>query len=53
MEHSSALRVNSVRTKSNRWASIHKDDVKALGVVGKMGECSKGSLFDEPEPFSA
>ncbi len=39
--------------KIEEMASIHKDDVKILGVVGKMGECSKGSLFDEPEPFSA
>jgi hypothetical protein len=39
--------------KIEEMASIHKDDVKVLGVVGKMGEGSKGSLFNEPEPFSA
>jgi hypothetical protein len=32
-------------------APIHKDDVKAFVTVGKMSECSKGSLFNEAESF--
>src|SRR5579864_552748 len=33
--------------------AIDKDDLKARGTVCKMGECSEGSLFNEPEPFTS